>query len=83
METQILENIIQNMKSCTVKTFGPHCDSGIYTPKVHFLNPLGEDLRILRNISFTDASAFERFKVVVKRSYRYTSRWQGKGYRRL
>lgn len=68
------EKMIQDLKSFTVKMLGPHCDSGLHTMKLNFLNHLEDDFRKFGNMSFIDASDFEQINVVAKRSYCSTYR---------
>lgn len=69
-----LRGEIREFKSVVEGAFASHCPSGLYTLKYHLLDHLVEDLERFGSISFMDAGPFEHFNVVIKQSYRMTSR---------
>lgn len=67
---------ITSCKTSVIKTFDDHCESCLHTLTVHLLDHLVEDVRRFRMLSFIDGSAYENFNVIVKQSYRSTSKLQ-------
>lgn len=65
---------IEELKRVNERVFVPHCSFGLYTLKVHLLDHLIEDLERFGSIYFTEARPAEHFTVLIKQSYRTTSR---------
>lgn len=63
-----LQYKIEEFQSLLVRTFGEHCNSGLYILKFHLLDHVVEDLRLFGTLSVLDASRFEQYSVSIKQA---------------
>lgn len=66
-ETQIFEYVVEEFPAS-------HCPFGLFILGFHLPDHLVENTERFESIYSTDAKPFEHFKVLIKRSYRMTSR---------
>lgn len=60
----------EEFKKLLLRKFSAYCSSGLYTPKFHLLDHVGEDLEVFETLSVLDASPFEQNNVNKKQTYR-------------
>lgn len=67
---------VQKLKAFVKKTFDAHCEVGLYTLKLHFLDHVVDDLERFGSMKLLNSSSFEIVNVHIKLAYRSTSQRQ-------
>lgn len=67
-----LRSAIANLKTQMVAAHKGTSPTGLFSLKFHLLDHLCDDLEMFKIVAFLDASPFESYNILIKKSYRRT-----------
>lgn len=69
-----LQHQVVESNRLLVKTFGKHCNAGLFALKSHLLNHVVENLRVFRTLFVFDALPLAQYNVNTNHAYKQTSK---------